>query len=66
MKIRSFPTMSKIKIFEEIDDSKVIRHERHRGGMGDDESVWDYYALEDGRYCIYRNGFFWEWLDAIA
>ncbi len=63
MKTRSFPTVGKIEIFEEIDDSKVVNRERDYSGDYDDETTWDYYDLEDGRRCVYRNGFFWEWLE---
>lgn len=66
MKIRSFPTTAqtpkKIEIFDEIDNSPVIEHERDYSGEYEDKSTWDYYTLEDGHRCVYRNGFFWEWL----
>lgn len=51
-----------IEILDEIRGSKVIAHEREYDGDYDNETTWDYYILEDGRACVYREGFFWEWI----
>jgi hypothetical protein len=55
-----------IDIYDEIDGSPVVVRERDYSGDYENESVWDYYTLEDGRRCVLRNGFFWEWLEGRA
>jgi hypothetical protein len=54
----------KVPIEKFIKGQRVVEHKREYDlEDGDISSVWDYYTLEDGKRCIFRNGFFWEWLD---
>ena len=55
----------RIEILDEVKGVKVTAHDREYDTPdgGNDETVWDYYSLADGRRCVYRNGFFWEWLE---
>lgn len=48
----------KVKVEKEVRGVKIARHEREVSGS----DTWDYYDLVDGRRCVFRNGFFWEWL----
>ena len=55
-----------IDIYDEIKGVTVTGYEREITPTpdGEDENIWDYYTLADGRRCVYRNGFFWEWLES--
>jgi hypothetical protein len=54
-----------IEIRDEVKGVNVVSHEREYtdGYDASEEVVWDTDELEDSRRCVYRNGFFWEWLD---